>query len=258
MMRKMPVRVLVASSVLSVTLLQSCAVKEGLEEPMKRTITVVDLLNSLNVPAHPDVISTYLAEAKRIVSFTGAPSGAFTRLVMLGRYRNLFRYERVDPLGPTKQIDVFDGYAVYHAMSANGISTEESQRPGDSPSETVGVEIRTFGLLPILARLIDPKTESVYEGRNAQGLDCLKVKVSSQAWTVYADSEHLIRRLEFHDSTIEYDDYRVVDDIRLPFKQRFFLRGKLYYELLFTKIDLKPGFPSDYFSHEAILKDVVR
>jgi hypothetical protein len=75
---------------------------------------------------------------------------------------------------------------------------------------------------------------------------------------VYADSEHLIRRLEFRDNAIEYDDYRTVEGVRLPFGQRFFVRGQLYYELSFTKIDLKPAFGSDYFSHETVLKDIVR
>jgi hypothetical protein len=143
-------------------------------------------------------------------------------------------------------------------MAANGKLIEESMRPGDSPPEAAGLEIKTFGLLPILRRLNQIRSEGVSGGVSAEGLEKLNVNVSGRTWTVYVDSERLIRRLVFEESAIEYDDYRTIDGIRLPFRQRFFNKGHLYYELSFTTIDLKPAFSSDYFSHKAMLNEIVR
>jgi hypothetical protein len=261
-MRKKVIGLLVLSGLLSIALLASRLSREKLEEPSAVFISIRDLLEAHNVLGDPDVLSVFFAEAQRTVSLAaatnGKPPGAFTRLVTVARYRQVFRYERADPLVSTRQIDLFDGYAIYHAMSVNRRLIEESKQSGDSTSEAVGLEIKTFGLLPILRQLAEPKTESVYEGRTAQGLDRLQVRTPTRVWTVYADSEHLIRRLEFRDNAIEYDDYRAVEGVRLPFGQRFYVRGKPYYELSFTKIDLKPAFPPDYFSHETLVKEIVR
>ena len=250
------------SGLLSVTLLLACVSKENLEDETTGPITVIDLLTSHNVLANPDVTSVFLAEAERTVSFAGASSGnpskRFTRMVSVARVRQLFRYERVDPLVPTKQIELFDGYAVHQIRTANGKLIWESQRPGDSPSEAVALEIKTFGLLPILGRLQELKTEGNYKGVSEQGLDMLEVEVSGRLWTLYADWKQLIRRLEFDDNAIEYDDYREIAGVRLPLRQQFFRRRQLYFELSFNKIDLNPQFPQDYFSHEAILKNILR
>ncbi len=261
-MRKKVIDPLVLSGLLSIALLTSCLRKEKAEEVSAVPISIRDLLEAHNVLANPDALSVFFAEAQRTVSFAAAPSGkapgAFTRLVTVARSRQVFRYERADPPVLTKQIDLFDGNVTYHAMAVNRRLIEESTQSRDSTSEAVGLEIKTFGLFPILRQLAEPKTESVYEGRTAQGLDRLQVRTPTRIWTVYADSEHLIRRLESRDNVIEYDDYRAVEGVRLPFGQRFFVRGKLYYELSFTKVDLKPAFPSDYFSHETLVREIVR
>lgn len=261
-MRKKGIGLLVLSGLLSIGLLTSLSRRGQQEELSAAPISIRDLLEAHNVSPNPDVLSVFFAEAQRRVSFaaasSGKPAGAFTRLITVARYRQVFRYERADPLVSTKQIDLFDGNATYHAMAVDRRLIEESKQSGDSTSEAVGLEIKTFGLLPILRQLAEPKTESVYEGRISQGLDRLQVRTPTRIWTVYADSEHLIRRLEFRDNAIEYDDYHTVEGVRLPFGQRFFVRGQLYYELSFTKIDLKPAFGSDYFSHETVLKEIVR
>ena len=259
-MKKKVILVLVLSGLLSLGLLAK--LREEPEERPATPISTRDLLQAHHVPRNLDVLSVFVAEAERTTSYAVGPHselpGSFKRNVTVARYGQVFKYSRADMMGLTKQFDLFDGSATHHAVTAKGNLVEESNQPGDSPSEAVAFEIKTFGLLPILRQLADPKTESVYVGRTAQRWEELQVKTPTKTWTVYADSDHLIRRVEFRDNIIDYEDYRVVDGVWLPFAQRFFLGGRLYYELSFNKIDLKPKFPSDYFSHEAFLKEIAR
>jgi hypothetical protein len=260
-MRKIVISGLVLSGLLSIALAVSTS-REVQETPGAAPISVRDLLQAHNVLENPSALSRFFGEAQRTVSWApgvgSKASGSFTRLISVARDGQMFRYQRVNPLASTKQIDLFDGHATYHVVRGNGRLIEETVRPGDSPAEAVGFEIRTFGLLPVLSQLAGPKTESIYVGPTAFGLVALQVRLSTRTWTVFSDSKRLIRRVEFQDTTIDYDDYQLVDGVWLPFAQRFYVRGQLYYELSFSHIDLRPEFSPDYFSREAFLNEVRR
>jgi hypothetical protein len=260
-MRKIVISGLVLSGLLSIAFAVSTS--RSLEETLDAApITVRDLLNAHNVQENPIALSRFIGEARRTVSWAAGVSSraprSFTRLVSVARDGQMFNYQRVDPLAPTRQIDLFDGRATYHAVIGNGRLIEETMRPGDSPPEAVGFEIRTFGLLPVLSQLAGVKTESIYRGPTASGLVALQVTVSTRRWTVFSDSKRLIRRVEFQDYAIDYDDYRLVEGVWLPFAQRFYVRGQLYYELSFGHIDVRPEFSTDYFSRDAFLNEVRR
>src|SRR5690349_16535040 len=130
------------------------------------TISIEDLLTAHRVDEDRETVSVFIAEAIRTVSLTAIGSGkgsaTFARLIRVARKGSLFRYERTSD-SSTKQIDLFDGNAVHHLMSANGRLIDSSTRPGESASEQVMLEIKTFGVLPILNRLMSSKPQSVFE-----------------------------------------------------------------------------------------------
>lgn len=247
-------------SLVSITLLATRAGRgERRALPAAAPISLNDVLQAHNVLGDLGVPSSFLAEARRTISAAqrGGIPRSFDRMITVARYGNAHRYQRVDPIARTKQIYAFDGNTTFHAMIVNERLIEQSSREGDSPSEAVGLEIKTFGLLPILRQLSDPNTQAVYQDHNAQGLDRFQVSMSTRNWTVSADSEHLIRSVQSADNAIDYGDYRLVDGIWLPFAQRFYIRGQLYYELSFQRIDLRPELSPDYFNREAF-KNIVR
>jgi hypothetical protein len=259
-MQKIVISLLVVSGLLSIALAVTTSIEEH-ETLDEAPISIRDLLQAHNVLENPVALSRFFGEAKRTVWAPGTGSKApcsFTRLISVARDGKVFKYQRGDPLGPTNQLDLFDGYATYHVVLGNGRLIEETVQPGDSPTEAVGFELKTFGLLPVLSQLAGPKTESIYVGPTASGLVALQVRVSTRTWTVFSDSKRLIRRVEFQDNAIDYDDYRLVDGVWLPFAQQFYDKGRLYYELSFSRIDLRPEFSPDFFSREAILSEVQR
>ncbi|MGH9427923.1 MAG: hypothetical protein ACRD2L_16685, partial [Terriglobia bacterium] len=115
--------------------------------------------------------------------------------------------------------------------------------------------VMTFGVIPLLRQLKDSTIEAAYLGRAEGGQEKLAVRMPAGIWTLQVDQQHLIRRVEMvhkdHPLTIEYDDYRTVAGVQLPFIQRVFAHEKLVYELAFTKYDLSPSLPSSYFSLDA-------
>lgn len=242
--------------------LQACVGRSGSLERTPTEISVGDLLTAHRVAEDPALVSVFTAEAVRRVSFNPAlgakDATTFERLITVARNGRFFRYERTAESGPTRQIDVFDGNAVHHLMSANGRLIDNSTSPGESPSDQVLLELKTFGLLPILSRLMDSKAPAVFEGRTPQGFDRVRVEVAGRTWVLFVDAKRLIRRLEFPDNAVDYDDYREIQTVRLPFKQRFFSKGKLYYELTFNRVELKPTFPADYFTRESALNELTR
>jgi hypothetical protein len=262
-MRKKTIGLMLLSGLLSVALLAARSGREKPEElPAAPPISMKRLLQAHNIPEDPGAMSIFFAEAQRTISAWAAGGSemprSFDRVVAVARHGKAYRYQRVDPIARTKKIYVFDGNTTFYAMMVNGRLVEESSHEGDSPPEAVALEIKTFGLLPILKQLADPNTQSVYEGHNAQGLDRFQVRTSTRIWIVYAGAEHLIRRVESAGNAIDFDDYRLAHGVWLPFSQQFSVRGQRYYHLSFNHIGLKPEFSPDCFSREAFLKEIGR
>jgi hypothetical protein len=262
-MREKTVALALLSGLLSIAVLSARAGREKTAElSAAPPISLKSVLQAHNVVDDPGRTAIFFAEAQRTVSASAAGSSempsSFDRMVTVSRQGKAYRYQRVDPIAHTKTIYVFDGNTTSHAMMVEGRLVKESNHSGDSPSEAVGLEIKTFGLLPILKQLADPNTQSIYEGQNAEGLDRFQVRTSTRLWIVYAGAQHLIRRVESGGNAIDYDDYRSVDGVWLPYFQQFSVRGKRYYNLTFNRIDLKADFSRDYFSRESFLKEIGR
>ena len=141
---------------------EACVERGGALRHTATPISIEDLLTAHGVVENPTTASVFIGEAIRRVSLTGSVNGrgspTFARLIKVARNGRLFRYERTSD-SSTKQIDVFDGNAVHHLMSANGRLVDSSTSPGESASEQVMLEIKTFGVLPILNRLMGSKPE---------------------------------------------------------------------------------------------------
>ena len=220
-------------------------------------VSIGDVLQAHNVPKKSHTLSEWAADAVRVRYYPvdsgrGLP-GFFERNVSVSVSGGAFRRDKTDPLGLRKEIDMFDGRGAYHTTIEEGAQVEGAEM-GDSGRLAVESAVRAFGLIPTLKQLSDPAVNVVYIGQATGMLDRFDIRTADRPWTVYADRTHLIRRLDFEAATIEFADYRSVDGVQLPFFERLSANGRLVYELVFTRIDLKPSFPRTCFDREALAK----
>jgi hypothetical protein len=181
----------------------------------------------------------------------------FERLVVVDRDGVLFKRSKITPQGLRKQIDLFDGQNAYRYEIEEGNSTGRLNRVEDSQYQSVNASVTLFGLLPIINLLQDATTEIISIGR-AEGLDIVSMKTDSGIWTLYADQEHLIRKVERGQIAILFADYRTVEAVQLPFKQSLYLGGRLTFDLSFIQINLHPVFSPDYFSQSSLQQEDAR
>jgi hypothetical protein len=231
-------------------------------KPPASPVPVGEVLSAHNVLQNPEAFSSFDAEAVRL---TSRPPGIdrelqsfFERQVTVVMSGNAYKRHTADPLRLREQYDLFDGSRSYYSVIENGKLAAQANPVTDSESRGVEFSVKTFGLVPILSQLLDPATEAVYLGRTAYGQDKFDVKTATDRWTLYTDAEHLISRIEVRGRTIEYASYRLVDGVRLPFTQRLSSGDQLVQELNFTRITLNPKIPSNYFSREALSKEMAR
>ncbi|MFP5265343.1 MAG: hypothetical protein ACLGJB_25945 [Blastocatellia bacterium] len=221
-----------------------------------------DVLRAHNVQPGAALLSACTIEALRLPSFPADPNSDvpnfFERRQVVSIQGDAFISHTVAPLGARTQIYVFDGRAGYRAVAEGGSPVEVAAIEG-SELRAVEFGVKTFGVVPILNLLSDPKTESVYLGRTARKQDKFQVRTHGGTWTLYANQQHLISRLEAGDQIIEYADYRTTDEgLSLPFIQRAYRGGKLLYELVFTRVELNRAFAPGYFSRETLTREVRR
>jgi hypothetical protein len=221
-------------------------------------ISTGDLLHAHNVPQRSESLSASTAEAVRLTSvysdFSSGLPNFFERKLSVSISGKSFRRHMANPLGLREQIEVSDGGDAYQTVIEMGKLVEEASQMGDSQLKAVEFSIRTFGLIPFLNQLSDTSAECVYLGRTARREDKIEVKTNGGQFILYADQEHVIRKVEVDNRIIEYADYRPVEGVLLPFIERVFVKGKLMYELVFTRIELNPVFPAGYFSRAALSK----
>jgi hypothetical protein len=225
-------------------------------------ISIREVLLAHNIPQRLEDLSAFSAEAVRL---TSRPRGIdreaasfFERRISVVMAGNTYKRHMADPLRQREQFDLFDGIMPYHAVIEDGQQAEEAKQVTESQARGVEFGVKTFGLAPILKQLSDPATEVAYVGRTAYGQDKFDVKTATDRWTMYADMEHLICRIESGDKAIEYAGYRFVEGVRLPLIQRLSIGGQLIQELVFTKIAFNPKLPPGYFSREALTKQSFR
>jgi hypothetical protein len=209
-----------------------------------------------------DVPQAFAAEALRLTSRPpGIPADLlrfFERRVSVVMAVNAYKRRIVDPQRQKEWFDLFDGSLFYHAVTEEGRLIEGVSQMTASQAHGFDFNVETFGLLPILKHLSDPAAKVVYLGPTAYGQHKFEVEAAPDKWTVYADAERLIRRVEVRNWVIEFGHYLPVDGFLLPFVQRSYTDGQLSQELIFTSITLSPELPSVYFSRETFLKEIAR
>jgi hypothetical protein len=227
-------------------------------EPGRPVPATGEILRAHNVSQDGGALSAFTCEAVKLTSYYAGPGSEspsfFERRVSVSISGNAFRRHQTDPLGLRDRFDLFDGQALYHSELEMGRQVKETGPVVDTQLASVGFSIKTFGLVPILGQLSDPTVEAIYLGEASGGEDRIEMKTAYGSWVIFSDESHIIRRLEAGNKTIEYADYREVQGVRLPFIQRLYVAGQLFYELIFTGINLSPSFPPDYFSRDALPK----
>ncbi|MFY9622506.1 MAG: hypothetical protein WAQ99_22005 [Pyrinomonadaceae bacterium] len=116
---------------------------------------------------------------------------------------------------------------------------------------SIKFQTATCGLLPILRRLSEPSTQVDYVGATSNG-NRFQVKTAGGSWYFYANSDHLVERLEVNNIKITYDDYRTVEGLKLPFYQQVKKGDKLLYEIQFETFDLNPVFAVGFFKSDLL------
>ena len=130
-----------------------------------------------------------------------------------------------------------------------GIKQEGKTLDG-SEAAAIKFQISTFGLLPILKRLSDPRSQVSYVGPTAKG-HRFQVTTIKGSWYFYANSNRLIDRLEIENINITFGDYRTVQGMKLPFLQQVRKADKLLYEIKFDTFEFNPVFAADFFKSAA-------
>lgn len=170
-------------------------------------------------------------------------SRQFERTLTLATDGPTVRYDRATL--DINQRYVFDGKSLVRTTLQPG--TQPEVRPMDGvEASSIKFQIATFGLLPVLKRLSNPGTKVFYVGATSKG-DRFEVKTVNGSWYFYANSNHVIDRLEVGEIHITYGDYRKVAGLILPFKQ-YVSKGETFlYEIDFDTFVLNPVFESGYF-----------
>jgi len=174
---------------------------------------------------------------------------------------NAFRRENRNSNGVPEQIDLFDGEAAYRLELRDGKRTGRGSRLEDWQLHGVEFGIVTFGVIPLLRHLQNPTAETTGIKDGDGGQERLEIKIASGLWKLYLNDQHLIEKVEIvqdrHFLKIEFSDYRLVEGVFLPFKQRLFENEKLFQEFAFESFDLSPSFSSDFFTREAFYREEV-
>jgi len=162
-----------------------------------------------------------------------------------------FKREKRELQSRKEQVEISDGQVAFRSGIDGGRPNGSASELQDSQFEGVKFNVMTFGIIPLLRHLRNPSVDAVYLPGAEGGQEKIEVKIDSVVWTMYLGQDHLIRKVEMvHNKNflvIEYGDYRPVDGLQLPFFQRVFDDGKPSYELVFSRYELNPSYPGDYF-----------
>jgi hypothetical protein len=163
---------------------------------------------------------------------------AFERELRLSIDRSIVRYDKATL--SRNQSFLFNGHTLVRT-TFDGDTQLETKVIDGVEAASIKFQIATFGLLPILRRLSEPSTQVVYVGATSKG-NRFQVKTVGGSWYFYANSNHLIDRLEVNDINITYGDYRTVEGLTLPFYQQVKKGDKLLYDIKLETFDLNPVF----------------
>ncbi|HEX5736208.1 MAG TPA: hypothetical protein VF131_25490 [Blastocatellia bacterium] len=224
------------------------------------------LLHAHNFPQGSDALAATVTEARKANYYSADLRGKmpepFDQKMRVCSYGAEFRREKCFSRGPTQQIDVFDRQGAHRLEILEGKSTAPVRQLEDWEFQEFKFNVLTFGILPLIKELQSSSVDADYLGSTGGGQEKIAVRINSAVWTIYGDEQHLIRKVEIvhrgHFIVIEYDDYRMVGDVNLPFSQRLYSNGRPRYELAFTGFNFKAAFPSGYFTRDALENERLR
>jgi hypothetical protein len=172
----------------------------------------------------------------------------FERKLRLSMGRSIVRYDKTTL--NRNQSFLFNGHTLVRT-TFDGDAQVETKVIDGVEAASIRFQIATFGLLPILRRLSEPSTQVVYVGATSKG-NRFQVKTVGGSWYFYANSNHLIDRLEVNDINITYGDYRTVEGLTLPFYQQVKKGDKLLYDIKLETFDLNPVFAVGFFKSDLL------
>jgi len=223
-------------------------------------VTARDILQAHNALQRMKALSTYYAKSIKLTSVSNKPGdempSSLEQSIEISVNGNTFKRYREFSQAVRKEHHTFDGRAGYNLVIEKDKRGEGVSRMSDSELAAVRFGIRSFGLLPFLNEIANPKADLVYLARVAHGEDKLKVTTLAISFIVYVDPRHVIRCVEIGTKKIEFWDYGFVSQVLLPFDQRVYVNNQLSYELIFKKIILDPPFPEGYFTRESIAENI--
>lgn len=245
-MRKSFLRPVVMSSVLLVGV--GIAIAVGLVHRNRQAaVNQVSVFSVLQAHGgHNDKEWPRFIQAGTLMYYPDISAGSqrvFERKLRLSMDRSFVRYDKATlnrnqsflSDGQTLVRTTFDAETEVEAKVIDGVE-----------AASIKVQIATFGLLPILRRLSAASTQVVYAGATSKGTR-FQVKTVGGSWYFYANSNHLIDRLQINDLNITYGDYHTVEGLKLPFYQQVKKGDKLLYEIKFETLDLNPAFAVGFF-----------
>jgi hypothetical protein len=219
------------------------------------SLLVSRVLRAYNVSEAPDALASIFAEATKLSYPPDDPTSKlprrFERRVTVALSGPAFRREKRDAQGVAQQIVISDGHVAYCSEMVDGKPTRPVSRVEDWQFPGIKFDVLTFGIIPLIKQLQDSSAEVAYLGSDEGGQEKLSIRMASGIWILHVNQLHLIRRVEMvhneHSLTIEYDDYRTVAGVQLPFCQRVVAQERVIYKLVFIEYDLSPTLPSGYF-----------
>lgn len=157
----------------------------------------------------------------------------------------LIRYEEGEA-AVYLQVFVYDGHTLVERVIQGGGEVEPRMVEG-AETAPVKFQMATFGVLPLLKRLAAPEAKVTLIDTTPDG-DQFQVDTAAGSWCVFTDHEHLIERVKVGDVTIEFQDYRNVQGLTLPFTQTVTQGTQLKYRINFDAVKIAPPFPPDFFT----------
>lgn len=171
-------------------------------------------------------------------------SGQIEQKVSFSTDGTLIRYEQGE--APVYlRIFVFDGHTLVERTVQWGGELEPRVVEGPE-ADPLKFQMATFGVLPLLKRLSAPNAQVTLLDSSATG-DQFQVDNAAGSWWVFTNRDHLIERVKVGDVTIEFQDYRNVDGMTVPFAQSVTQGTLLKYRINFESMVVEPNFPQDFF-----------
>jgi len=154
---------------------------------------------------------------------------------------------KTHPSGLRSQSDLITDGRAFRTAVEKGKAQQDIFEIDGAKTAQLRISFETFGLFWVLRLLGDPTTQAEYVGKSSEGWDRFRVKSGSMNFTLTADTQHLIRKMEIQNQLYEFGDIREVDGVKMAFLQHVTIGQRPVYDLVFTSIQLNVPFEDNVF-----------